>query len=148
MKHSYPPFLYHGKSGAKGKELTLAPAMFFLLPPTFSQVLPTFLHLPTLLILMPIVKTITHIYWIPAMGEALSDTWSHLILITTLWGMYFYFNLMDEEIRIKNFSNVSRFTQVSGKGGIRSKILQLQSLDFFHYMQLLPYFLYLLISRT
>ena len=53
--------------------------------------------------------------------------------------MYFYFNLMDEEIGIK-FSSVSRFTQVSGKGGIRSKILQFQSLDFFHYMQLLSIF--------
>ena len=46
---------------------------------------------------------------------------------------------MDEEIGIK-FSSVSRFTQVSGKGGIRSKILQFQSLDFFHYMQLLSIF--------
>ena len=42
-----PPFPYHGKSEAKEKELPLAHAMFFLLPPTFSQVLPTFFHLPT-----------------------------------------------------------------------------------------------------
>lgn len=54
--------------------------------------------------------------------------------------MYFYFNFMIEEIRIKKFSSVSRFTQVNGKGRIRSKTLQSQSLDFFHYMQLLSIF--------